>query len=138
MTPDMQSNTLEFILFDDSATAAFQDYLQTLSIRSQRSEIDDGIVIAIPDDLDDATDARIEREYDRLLEAQLFAENDDNEFNRVAIQYADRDGNTRQVRMDMAVINRLLQVLNLDELQAFVQQVANEVEAGGAARLCEP
>lgn len=137
----MSNNSLEYILFDSRWSAEFTRFLDAIKIPWQQRKDGDSDLIAIPDDLDDATDAQIEAEYERILaahEAEDVAQDMDvDDLRRVGIQYQDRDGATRQARVDSDTVNRIMSVLSLDELQAFVQSLADEIESGGDKRLCE-
>lgn len=133
----MNTNRLEYVLFDIQWVKRFIDFLQTLNIEYHQTAQGDHFIVSIPDDLDEEVDERVEAEYQKLLDAHETEDTEIDEMNRVGIQYRNLANETCQVRADMTIVNRLLSVVTLDELQQFVQEVASEVEQGGKKRICE-
>lgn len=133
----MESDSIEYVLFDTQWAKQFTNFLSNANIDYSQKTETDCVIISIADDLDEALDDLIETEYDRIMAAHEAEDTQVDEMNRVGIQYRNQANETRQVRADMAFVNRLLTVVSLDELQIFVQEVATEVEAGGDKRICE-
>ncbi|MCG7877626.1 MAG: hypothetical protein JAY75_10990 [Candidatus Thiodiazotropha taylori] len=59
---------LEYILFDEHSWRRFIDYLRRLGLDPETSVAEEGWLIALPEDLDEALDVKIEAYYDQLLE----------------------------------------------------------------------
>ncbi|MGB1111393.1 MAG: hypothetical protein ACPG4N_13615 [Gammaproteobacteria bacterium] len=133
----MHENTLEYILFDPAWATRFTAFLDEQGIPWSERRDGDAVSIYVPDDLDDAQDELIEAEYERLMDAHEAEDTSVDDMNRVGVQYHDADGELRQARVDMVLVNKVMSTLTLDELQDFVQQVADEVQAGGDKKLCQ-
>lgn len=133
----MHDQTLEYILFDQRWADEFLQFLNQHQIPATQKAEGDGISIFVPDDLSDELDTLLEAEYDRIMAAHEAEDTGVDNMNRVGIQYQNAAGETCQARIDMDFINRLMEVISIEELQSFVQQLADEIEAGGKKRLCE-
>lgn len=136
----MQKDTLDFIAFDEAFLSGFTDYLCAESVSFEVSEQGDGgVLVSIPEDLDEALLDRIEASYDAFLDR--FAAQGDvsegDEIHLVGIQFTHQDGEVAQVRLAPELVNRLAESLSYPELQALVQEVASQVERRDNKRLCE-
>lgn len=57
---------LDYILFDERTWRDFIDYLRQLGLEPEVSVGEDVWLVALPEDLDEAIDAKIEACYDQL------------------------------------------------------------------------
>ncbi|MCB1864492.1 MAG: hypothetical protein KDG50_03615 [Chromatiales bacterium] len=133
---------LAFPFFSGSFATRFRDWLGARGIDAELRELDGVCEVLIDEDTDAGQIDEIEREYDALLDEQAAAINAEDSdgpaaISRVGVQYSRADGSIGQVRLPAETVNRIMRELSVSELQALVQTIADEIERGGDATLCE-
>ncbi|MCU7945645.1 MAG: hypothetical protein KZQ72_03205, partial [Candidatus Thiodiazotropha sp. (ex Cardiolucina cf. quadrata)] len=58
---------LEYIFFDERPWQGFIDYLIQLGLKPVATSNEEGWLVSLPEDLDDALDEKIETYYDQML-----------------------------------------------------------------------
>ena len=59
---------LEYIFFDERPWRRFIEYLESLGLEPEASSGEEGWLVALPEDLDDEVDDKIEAFYDQMLD----------------------------------------------------------------------
>ncbi len=132
---------LEYVLFSKILRNRFVAWLQENQIEYQLSDKNDEYLILIDEDIADEIENKIEEQYDCLLDesAKLADAEDDSADAKhlVGIQFTDKSGSVKQVKISPELANKIQQGLNPVELQAFVQQIVNAVYDADDNPLCQ-
>ena len=131
---------LEYILFDERAWREFIDYLRQLGLQPETSVEDEGWLVALPEDLDEEMDAKIEAYYDRLLETNeaLVAQREGEAHCHVAgVNITLGDGRVVQAVVEPGLMQRLLSAVSPQELGEFVDSIVAVVENPDQRPLCQ-
>lgn len=131
---------LEYVFFDVDLKNRFMNLLEEQRIEGTVSEDEDVWTVEVSDDLDDERSDMLEELYDALFDEQrdIISSEAPDSINLVGVQYTHTDGDVRMVALEPALVGRLQQSLSLEELQVFVQSVADQVMSGESAKLCRP
>lgn len=130
----------EYILFHASLHDEFTHELERLAIPYRVKKDDMGLVVAIPEDLDDALMDQVDAFYEALVERSeqmLEAEGEGNEKHVAGITVNLRDGRTVQAAIRPELMNKLLEVVSFRELNELVEAIADAVEQQDARPLCQ-
>ena len=131
---------LEYILFSEALRDRFTIWLAGNDIRYQTAGEGDELLVLVDEDLDEEIQDRIDEYYDLLLDesARIADAEDDtpDAVHVVGIQFRRSDGRVGLVRITPELANRLHRCLDMSELQAFVQTVADAVEHPDDGPLC--
>lgn len=131
---------LDYVFFDPAARARFLSFLAELNVETETSEDaeDQTCSVWVSEDLDDELGDQIDAEYDRLMIEQANDVDAQSGYavNLVGVQYTRADGGVGVVRLQPATMNQITQCLTVEELQRFVQHVANEISAGLEGPVC--
>lgn len=131
---------LEYIFFDERPWRQFIDYLESLGLQPERSSEDQGWLVALPEDLDDALDEQIEAYYDRMLEMNesLVAEAEgEAHVHTAGVNVTLADGRVVQAAIDPKLMQRLLEVVSPEELGELVNAIADAVENPDERPFCQ-
>ena len=131
---------LEYIFFDELPWRRFIDYLESLGLSPLGSSGDEGWLVALPEDLDDELDARIEAYYDRMLEMNesLVAEAEgEAHVHTAGINVTLSDGRVVQAAVDPSMMRRLLEVLSYQELGDLVNAIVEAAEHPDERPICQ-
>ncbi|MBV2121796.1 MAG: hypothetical protein KUF74_10100 [Candidatus Thiodiazotropha sp. (ex Ctena orbiculata)] len=131
---------LEYVFFDQRPWQEFVDYLKQLGLAIETARDDEEWLVYVPEELDDETDEKIEARYETLLEMneQLVADQQGAaHVDTAGINVSLTDGRVVQAEVDPQLINRLLQVVSVEELGEFVSAIALAVEQGDERPLCQ-
>ncbi|MEW8628306.1 MAG: hypothetical protein AB2551_21365 [Candidatus Thiodiazotropha sp.] len=131
---------LEYVFFDQRPWQDFIDYLKHLGVTLETARDDEEWLVYVPEELDDETDEKIEARYEILLEQneQLIADQlGTAHVDRAGVNVSLMDGRVVQAEVDPQLINRLLQVVSVEELGEFVSAIALAVEQGDERPLCQ-
>ena len=132
---------LEYVLFAERLRDCLTSWLDDNGIDYRTAVNGEELLVLINEDIDEDTQDRIDEQYDRLLDesARLADAEDDSPdaVHLVGIQFQRQDGTVGMVRITPELANRLHACLDMVELQAFVQTVANAVENRDDRPLCK-
>ena len=131
---------LEYIFFDERPWRRFIDYLESLGLTPQASSNEEGWLVALPEDLDDALDEKIEVFYDRMLEMNesLVAEAEGQAHVHTAgVNVTLADGRVVQAAVDPKLMQRLLAAISADELGDLVNAIVDAVENPDERPFCQ-
>ncbi|MBL6977224.1 MAG: hypothetical protein ISR70_04105 [Candidatus Thioglobus sp.] len=98
-----------------------------------------GEIVSIADDTNDSILGELQDLYDVLqdeLEALLEQTDDALMMNAAGMQVTLKDGGMCTLRVSPDVVTRILTVLEFDELQAFVENIARSVEEPDSGHFC--
>jgi hypothetical protein len=133
---------LEYVLFSELLRDRFTDWLEANGIAYRTDGEGDELLVLVDEDLAEEIQDRVDEQYDLLLDesARIADAEDDaaDAVHLVGIQFLRRDGRVGLVRITPELANRLYRSLDVAELQAFVQSVADAVENPDAGPLCRP
>jgi hypothetical protein len=122
---------LEYILFDEDSWCSFCDFLRQLGLEPETTVAEEGWLIALPEDLDEALDSKIEAYYDQLLtdnEAMVAEREGDAHRHAAGVNVTLADGRVVQAVIDPKLMQRLLEAVSPQELGEFVDAIASAVE----------
>jgi hypothetical protein len=125
---------------DDGLRGRFLAYIQSRGVaHSEKPDPMGGSVVSIPEEIDDDLYEAIETYYEELSAQQevLLEETPDRlETNRAGVRVTLSDGRPCNVRLDPALVSRLLRVLSLEELQELATTIARAAENPDDAPIC--
>ncbi|HIL04198.1 MAG TPA: hypothetical protein EYG05_06965 [Candidatus Thioglobus autotrophicus] len=98
-----------------------------------------GEIVSISDETDDAMLAELQDLYDTLQDEleQLLEQRDEGlMMNAAGMEVKLKDGSLCTLRVSPDVVTRILTVLEFDELQAFIENIARSVEEPDSGHFC--
>lgn len=131
---------LEYILFDEQTLERFVAWLEQRAIPCERREDGMGLLVAIPDDLDDETTEAVEACYEQLLadsEALLDAAGMGPEKHAAALTIRLGDGRTIQAPVPPALLNKVLSAISVHELNQLVEAIVDSIENPDDRPFCQ-
>ncbi|MDD5240517.1 MAG: hypothetical protein PHG47_02220 [Sulfuricella sp.] len=129
---------MEYIFFDEALCARFIEFARQLDVPCQQKPDDMGITVAVPEDLDDGVADSLETHYDQLLEEQadLTGEAEPGQKHAAAICIALADGRPCTIRIEPAIMGRLMGCLSIEEIHELATTIARNVENPNDKPLC--
>ena len=138
-----QQLTLEYIFFHPRPYREFMQFLQRKQIDVLEEDIDqtnvEGLVLRIPDNLDDDLMHEVEAYYDQMLqlnEVLVAATETADELHIGGLAVTLADGRSVVAAVQPDVLSRVLSVISRQELGAFVDAIADAVENPDDQPLC--
>ena len=131
---------LEYIFFDRRPWQRFIDFLIGLGLEPQAAEEQQGYLVRLPEETDDALMEEIEQCYDEMLdlnERLYHQQQGAAQVHRAGISVNLSDGRSVQAAVDPALLNRVLEVLSADELGQLVSAVVDAVESPDERPFCQ-
>lgn len=129
---------LEYIFFNEHPWRRFMEYLEALELSPVVSKGDEGWLVGLPEDIDDALFDRIETYYDEMLEFnERLVSDSDGECYQAGVSVILADGRTVQANVDPQLLRRLLEAVSPEELGDFVNAVVDAVEKPDHRPLCQ-
>ncbi|MET0067709.1 MAG: hypothetical protein ABW076_15300 [Candidatus Thiodiazotropha sp.] len=131
---------LEYVFFHETPWQSFVEFAKRQGLSPETSAEDGEWMVMLPEDLDEALDELIEAEYERCLEMNehLVAQEEGiDHVHRAGINVTLRDGRVVQAGVDPALVNRILNVISIEELGELVNAVADAVENPNDRPLCQ-
>jgi hypothetical protein len=131
---------LDYIFFHRQSQEQFTAHLQQQNLPYETREDDMGLVVAIAEDVPDATAEALDAYYDKLLEA---AENQFSDAAELAENHVAGliitlgNGRTTSAAVSPELLNRILEVISLDELNQLVEVIVSSVERPDTRPLCQ-
>ncbi|MEW8506115.1 MAG: hypothetical protein AB2598_05385 [Candidatus Thiodiazotropha sp.] len=131
---------LDYILFDERSWRDFIGFLQQLGLQPTVAVEEEGWMVALPEDLDEETDAKIEAFYERLLDRdgnQIAEREGEAHLHAAGVNVTLQDGRVVQAVIDPGLMQRLLTAVSPHELGVFVDAIVAAVEQPDARPLCQ-
>jgi hypothetical protein len=129
----------EYIFFDASLRDQFVEYAANLGVKSTLRDDQMGMVVEIPEDIDEAQEDAIEQHYDELEreQARLLMEEDGGLKRIAGFNYKLPDGQSRMVPLQAEIASRLLAAFTMEEIQSLFETVARSTLNPGEEHLCK-
>ena len=130
---------LEYIFFHATPWEHFISFLKEKGLDYQAAEEEQGFMVRLPDETDDALMDEIEACYDRLLDMneELFLAEAEGEQHTAGVSVNLSDGRSVQAAVDPKLLNRILEVLSTDELGLFINSIVDAVENPDDRPICK-
>ncbi|MEJ2453377.1 MAG: hypothetical protein P8103_04365 [Candidatus Thiodiazotropha sp.] len=131
---------LEYIFFDERPWRRFIDYLESLGLQPQASTGDEGWLVALPEDLEDELDEKIEAFYDQMLEMNesLVAEAEgQSHVHTAGVNVTLADGRVVQAAVDPKLMQRILSAISPEEVGQLVNAIVDAVENPDERPFCQ-
>ncbi len=131
---------LEYVFFTKDPCTKFITFLKDLGISYNATERDEVQLVEIPEGLNDVLISKIEAFYDDMMEYSskiLSSQTEDGQKNTVGITVTLSDGRISYAVIDPAIVNKVLSVLELEELNSLVCAIADAVEYPDKTPLCQ-
>ncbi|MDB4521891.1 hypothetical protein N9100_00575 [Gammaproteobacteria bacterium] len=122
---------LEYIFFHDGPQRQFLQYLESLDIPHVEQNDTMGMIVAVPEDMGEDIEDKIETNYDELMENAeelLIEDGEGAEKDVAAITISLQSGETIYASVDPKVLNRILGVITTQELNTLVNSIVSSVE----------
>ncbi|MBI4740834.1 MAG: hypothetical protein HY777_04590 [Betaproteobacteria bacterium] len=131
----------DYIFFDRSLCERFVQFAADHHLNSTvRPDTMRGTLVALPEDMGDELEDRVEEEYEALMLEQMAAlESDDGEADRsvLGVDVELADGQPCVVRIPATLGRRLFEVFSTDEIHDLVNAVVHSIENPGREPLCK-
>jgi len=137
---------MEYVFFDLSLAQRFQAFCQLLGLKTsiKSDETYSGepeFTVSTNDKLDDVVAEKIEEKYADMLfgdQASMIEGNDNDGAiaDACGVQIQLQSGQFTTVAIHPETMNKILSVLSVDELQAFLAQVAEDIENPKLGPIC--
>ncbi len=132
---------LEYVFFDAVIRDRFVAFLQARGVEASLPEEadDEGFIVMVPDDLEEALADAIDEQYEQLLEetaAMADAADGDEARSAAGVRVLLSDETPCNVRIDPQLMARLLNCISLEELRDLVQEIAWQVEDPDDSPIC--
>lgn len=129
---------MEYIFFDDGLSKRFAAFSHDLRVVCREKSDSMGIVIEVPDELDDGTAEALEEKYDELMEIQAemtdAAEPDQHHAAGVGITLS--DGRPCMIRIEPEIMGRLMANFSVEEIHDLATRIARSVENPDNSPIC--
>jgi len=135
---------LDYIFFDSKLSGKFKDHLTKVGIEFE-CEDDEGFgsvqgeIVSIADETSDIVLDELQDLYDELqdeLEEMLEQGNESLIMNAAGVEVQLKDGSMCTLRVSPDIVTKILTVLEFDELQAFIDNIARSVEEPDNGHFC--
>jgi hypothetical protein len=129
---------MEYIFFDAGLRDSFVVYAQGIGVDCALQDDSMGLVVAVPEDLDDEVMDALEARYDELQQDRSRLELSEGGLKRLAgFRFDLPDGRSCMVPVQTELANRLLASFSLEEIQALFGAVARRALNPDEDRLCQ-
>jgi hypothetical protein len=129
----------EYIFFDAGLRDRFVEHAGELGVACELLDDTMGLVVAVPEDLDDDVVDKLEARYDELQDEQsdMLSRTAGGLGKLAGFKLVLPDGQTCTVPLQTDMANRLLACFNLDEIQVLFNAVARSALDPKDSHLCE-
>lgn len=131
---------LEFVFFDSRPRDLFVTQVEQLGVSTTLSEKGEELLVSVADDLDDQLNNQIEDYFMATLDLseQLMAEAEGVEsFDATGVEVKLKSGDAVMASVDAKILEKVLSVLDFDELALFVDSISNAVEEPDYRPICK-
>lgn len=133
---------LEYLFFNDSVAEQFREYLRAHGITFSDSEepIQNALIVELEEPDDDELWDELDALYDQLSvqdQALMEAGEEGDSANRAGIYLQLENGQQTVAKVDPEILNRILTVVNMEELNVFLDTVVKSVEHPDDSPICK-
>ncbi|MHB1589936.1 MAG: hypothetical protein ACYCTW_00125 [Sulfuricella sp.] len=129
---------MEYIFFNAELAERFAEFARLIGSGCEERNDNMGLVVAVPEDLDEELGNRLETYYAHLLDeqAEMVEETEPDLKHTTAINITLGDGRPCAIRIEPAMMNRLMSCLSIDEIRRLATTIARSVENPDDKPLC--
>ena len=130
---------MEYIFFNAELAERFAEFARLIGTSSEKRSDNMGLVVAVPEDLDDELGNRLDTYYAHLLDEQadMVEQAEPDLKHTTAINITLADGRPCAIRIEPAMMNRLMSCLSIDEIHELATSIARSVENPDNRPLCQ-
>lgn len=131
---------LEYVFFDPLPCEKFIEYLKQKNIVYEAPDGEEILMVSIDEGLGDEITSDVEAFYDDMMElgSQILSnQTDDGQINAAGLTVTLADGRISYAVLDPNIVNKVLSVLELEELNTLVNAIASAVEKPDETPLCK-
>jgi len=130
---------MEYIFFNAELAERFAEFARLIGTSSEKRSDNMGLVVAVPEDLDDELGNRLDTYYAHLLDEQadMVEEAEPDLKHTASINITLADGRPCAIRIEPAMMNRLMSCLSIDEIHELATSIARSVENPDNRPLCQ-
>ena len=130
---------MEYIFFNAELAERFAEFARLIGTSSEKRSDNLGLVVAVPEDLDEELGNRLDTYYAHLLDEQadMVEQAEPGLKHTTAINITLADGRPCAIRIEPAMMNRLMSCLSIDEIHELATSIARSVENPDNRPLCQ-
>lgn len=134
---------LDYLFFNQSIADEFIDFMNKSNLEwtQEVEKIQNAIVLKISEDIDDALWDKLDTLYDRLgLEDALLSDanaSDEDTINTAGVYLQLKNGQQTVAPIDPHVVNRILDVISMEEFNDFIETIVSSVEEPNDSLICQ-
>jgi hypothetical protein len=130
---------MEYIFFNAELAERFAEFARLIGTRCEERSDKLGLVVAVPEDLDAELGNRLDTYYAHLLDEQadMAEETEPGLKHNTSINITLANGQPCLIRIEPAMMNRLMSCLSIDEIHELVTSIARSVENPDDCPLCQ-
>lgn len=134
---------LDYLFFNQSIADEFIDFMNKSNLEwtQEVEKIQNAIVLKISEDIDDALWDKLDTLYDRLgLEDALLSDanaSDEDTINTAGVYLQLKNGQQTVAPIDPHVVNRILDVISMEEFNGFIETIVSSVEEPNDSLICQ-
>lgn len=134
---------LDYLFFNQSIADEFIDFMNKSNLEwtQEVEKIQNAIVLKISEDIDDALWDKLDTLYDRLgLEDALLSDanaSDEDTINTAGVYLQLKNGQQTVAPIDPHVVNRILDVISMEEFNDFIETIVSSVEEPNHSLICQ-
>jgi len=130
---------MEYIFFNAELAERFAEFARLIGAGSEERSDSLGLIVAVPEDLDEELDNRLDTYYAHLLDeqAEMVEKSEPGLKHTTAINITLADGRPCAIRIEPEMMNRLMSCLSIDEIHELATSIARSVENPDNRPLCQ-
>jgi hypothetical protein len=134
---------LDYLFFNQSIADKFIDFMNKNNLKwtQEVEKIQNAIVLKISEDIDDALWDALDELYDELgLEDALLGSNNtvnSDDINAAGVYIQLQNGQQTIAPINPLIINRILDVISMDEFNELVEAIVSSVENPDDSAICQ-
>jgi len=130
---------MEYIFFNAELAERFAEFARLIGTGCEERSDNLGLVVAVPEDLDDELGNRLDTYYAHLLDEQadMVEQAEPDLKHTTAINITLADGRPCAIRIEPETMNRLMSCLSIDEIHELATSIARSVETPDNRPLCQ-
>ena len=130
---------MEFIFFNGEIAERFSEFARLIGVSNEKRTDNMGLVVAVSEDLEEVLNTRLETYYAHLLDeqAEMVEEIEPDLKHVTAINITLTDGRSCAIRIEPAIMNRLMECLSIEEIHQLATTIAHCAENPDNRPLCQ-